>query len=66
MKNQKKFSYTVRAHFNMGMSDGTSIYEFESVNDRAAKQHLRRLAGGQLGDMKRNVRFDMSTLSRIV
>ena len=57
-------TYKVKAHFNMGMSEGSGTYTFKAKNVRAAKQHLRRHSGRDLSIMKRNVRFDKDTLSR--
>lgn len=66
MEKTKKFTYTVNARFDMGMSGGSGPYRFEAANDEAAKKHLRRMTGGWLSAIKRSVSFDMNTLARVV
>jgi len=48
------------------MSRGGETYIFQREDDEAAKSHLEEATGGSLSPIKRNVRFDLSTLSRVV
>jgi hypothetical protein len=59
-------TYNVKVDFSMGMSEGSGIHTFDSKNDKAARQYLRRHTGKELSLMRRNAQFDSSTLCRKV
>jgi len=58
--------YRVEVTYDMGMSRGGEMHEFEARNDVRAKEYIKKLKGSWLSLIKRGVSVKEETLSRVI
>lgn len=56
--------YLAKVSYDMGMSGGSEVIEFNALNDEAAILRVQKLNGGLLSLIKRDV--DVKWLARVI
>lgn len=58
--------YRVEVTYDMGMSRGGEVLQFEAADDEVAIQYMDDYSGGNLSLIKRDLQFRRGTLAKCV